>query len=596
MEALINPGRHGAHRAVVLAIVALTTSAAIGCGGVGPAADPPGADDKAALVGDYLASWAGFHPSRALSAGDASAAPRFEDRSGDAVDAWLEVNRSALDRLAALPEPASLDERIDRRLLERQIRLELAEWGETEAHRVDPRVYADLANHALTTILVRGNLDDAARLDAVLGRLSGLERLCATAETNLVDGRPFATATAIADLRATADFVEADLAAALGVADDPARSATLTTAAGSAAAALRGLADRLETGLPTSLPDAWGEELYARRLALAYGDGLTPEALERLATDEIETARGLMEALARREWPASGTGFDHLLRPILDEMESRRAGSQRELLDEFLGLVDRSRRFVEEQDLADLPESETLVTGLSPEHFAGAAVGGVYSAGPFDPEAETLFYLPSVPDSAPEAVRDGFYRSFNTAFNTTIITHEIYPGHYLQLKLAARHPSPLRALFAGDDFTEGWASFCEQMTLDAGWDDDRPLTRMAHLRKRLENAGRAWVSVQVHCRGWGREQVRTFAVETGLLPPQFADNLWQRTLLTPIQLPSYMVGFRAFDDAWRGERARLGDGFRPRAFNDAVLGSGGVPLEYLGEVVAAGTGAGVSGS
>ena len=172
--------------------------------------------------------------------------------------------------------------------------------------------------------------------------------------------------------------------------------------------------------------------------------------------------------------------------------------------------------FLEEQDLIDLPEHETLYTALSPSHFAGAAVGGVYSAGPFDPEAETLFYLPSVPDSAPVEVRDGFYRSFNTHFNTMIITHEIYPGHYLQLKVAASHPSRIRALFAGNDFTEGWASFCEQMTLDAGFEGDPPLTRMAHLRKRLENAVRAYVSVQVHCRGWSRNQLHTFAVETGL--------------------------------------------------------------------------------
>jgi uncharacterized protein (DUF885 family) len=168
-----------------------------------------------------------------------------------------------------------------------------------------------------------------------------------------------------------------------------------------------------------------------------------------------------------------------------------------------------------------------------------------------------------------------------------IITHEIYPGHYLQLKVAASHPSRIRALFAGNDFTEGWASFCEQMTLDAGFEGDPPLTRMAHLRKRLENAVRAYVSVQVHCRGWSRNQLHTFAVETGLLPPQFADNLWHRAVLTPIQLPSYFLGFRVFDEAFRREQARLGDEFSLKDFNNAVINSGGIPMElledYLGE-------------
>ena len=268
-------------------------------------------------------------------------------------------------------------------------------------------------------------------------------------------------------------------------------------------------------------------------------------------------------------------------------MEDHRASNQAEFLQEFLDLIDRSRLFLEEKDLIDLPEHETLFTALSPSHFAGAAVGGVYSAGPFDPEAETLFYLPSVPDSAPVSAKDGFYRSFNTHFNTMIITHEIYPGHYLQLKVAASHPSRVRPLFAGDDFTEGWASFVEQMTLDAGFDDDQPLTRMAHLSKRLENAVRAYVSVQVHCRGWSADELGVFAVETGLLPPQFAENLWHRALLSPIQLPSYFIGFRVFDDALRGERERLGERFSIKAFNNAVVDSGGIPMDTVGEYLGA---------
>ncbi|MEX1311288.1 MAG: DUF885 family protein, partial [Candidatus Sulfomarinibacteraceae bacterium] len=414
-------------------------------------------------------------------------------------------------------------------------------------------------------------------------------RLCATAKQNLVNGRPWATEASIRDIRSTASFFDGNLLNALEItADDPAGEA-LAEAAEQTAIELIALADWLENDLIVGLTDAYGEDLYARELELAYGAHMTPELLERIAAEEIETVRGLMDDLARHGWGDGGGDFNDRIRPILAEMEDHRASNQEEFLQEFLDLIDRSRAFLEEQDLIDLPEHETLFTALSPSHFAGAAVGGVYSAGPFDPEAETLFYLPSVPDSAPEEVRDGFYRSFNSHFNTMIITHEIYPGHYLQLKVAAHHPSRLRALFTGDDFTEGWASFVEQMTLDHGFDGDRPLTRMAHLRKRLENAVRAYVSVQVHCRGWGADELGAFAVDTGLLPPQFAENLWQRALLTPIQLPSYFVGFRIFDEVYRGGRDALGDDFSTKAFNNAVVSSGGMPMAmvegYLAEAL-----------
>ena len=538
------------------------------------------------VADDYLERWAWFYPTQALTAGRVASATEFEGLTQDSIDGWIAFNRQSLERIAALEATTSLDDRIDRQLLERQIRREIFRWGETEAHRTDSQTYSKAINHGLTAVLVRSNLTAERKTEATLERLLGLQILCETAKRTLVDGRPIATAASIRDIRSTADFIEGQLLAALEIGDDHPDREAFSLAAAQTAVDLRGLAAWLEDELRPSLDDAYGEERYARDLALAYGDQMTPELLERIALAEIETVRKLMEELAREAWATDETNFEDLVRPILAEMEDHRAANQEAFLQEFLDLIDRSRRFLEEHDLVDLPAHETLYTALSPSHFAGAAVGGVYSAGPFDPEAETLFYLPSVPDDAPEAAKDGFYRSFNSHFNTMIITHEIYPGHYLQLKVAASHPSRNRPLFAGNDFTEGWASFCEQMTLDAGFESDPPLTRMAHLRKRLENAVRAYVSVQVHCRGWSRDQLHTFAVETGLLPPQFAENLWHRAVLTPIQLPSYFLGFRVFDEAFRRQQARLGEQFSVKEFNNAVINSGGIPLEILGEYLA----------
>jgi len=244
-------------------------------------------------------------------------------------------------------------------------------------------------------------------------------------------------------------------------------------------------------------------------------------------------------------------------------------------------LTEQAEQFVRDQGLASVPEKTTLVVDLSPPHFAGAAVGGVYPAGPFDPEADTLFYLPSVPDQAPEAQREGFYRSFNNHFNAMIIPHEMFPGHYLQLKVASRNPHLVRSLFESALHSEGWATLCERLALEAGWDDQHPLTWLAHLRKRLENATRAYVSVQVHCHGWDRQRLEEFAVGEGLLAPQFAVNLWHRVIASPFQLTSYFLGNRAFEALYEAERERRGDGFRIRGFSDRILEAGSVPLDEL---------------
>jgi uncharacterized protein (DUF885 family) len=540
----------------------------------------------------YIEHWSAAFPTAALLAGRSEEAARAEHLAADDIEEWMHINLRFRDQLRHAPEQLSLDDRIDRALLGRKIEHELYRWGEARALETDPLTYSSHINHLLTPILVRRSFSAEERKLGVLSRLRAIDDICGNARRQLSRARPTALGSAVTDLRATAAFYRDGLATALGVSPDETADADARDLIAAAARELEALAQWLETAPLEQIDDAYGEVRFTRELALAYGSALTPKRLEELAFEEIEAVRSLMAALARdilgeRGGSSMPGEFDALVRPLLREMEETNAGGQAAFLDEFLDLIERSRRFLEHHDLAEVPLPETLFTALSPPHFAGASVGGVYPAGPFDPEAETLFYLPSVPDSAPDELRDGFYRSFNTFFNSTIITHEIYPGHYLQLKAAARHPRPIRPLFAGDAFTEGWASFCEQMTLDAGWDRERPLTRMAHLRKRLENAVRAWVSVQVHCRGWSREQLHAFAVERGLLPPQFAENLWQRTMLSPIQLPSYFVGFRAFDALFRMQREQLGESFRLRDFNSAVLGSGGIPMELLDEYLRA---------
>jgi uncharacterized protein (DUF885 family) len=466
-------------------------------------------------------------------------------------------------------------------------------WAGEQAQRTAPGLYAMTIGNAFTHLLVRDNIKPQEKARAVVNRLGGIRRLCDQARASLTDGRPADTAGAIRGLEAAAGFLEGEFAAIAATWFQEAQQPQLRQSVTDTAAAVRELARHLRDNLlpRLTLPDAYGREAYARKMRVALDMDLTPAELLELADEEIRTVREEMADLAttwwRRAYPAETppAEFDPLLRRALDDMEANRETNQQDFLRLFEDLIRRVEDFTRDRNLATLPAERTLYTALSPAHFAGAAVGGVYSAGPFDPDADTLFYLPTIPDDAPAEAREGFYRSFNNHFNTMIITHEICPGHYLQLKMAAQGPHPVRALFCPSVFSEGWATFCEEMTLDAGWDDDHPLTRLAHLRKRLENAVRAYTSVQVHCNGWDHDQLTRFAVETGLLPPQFASNLWSRVLHSPLQLPSYFLGYRRFSELFRSLRQERGERFNVREFNDTVLQSGGVPLDLLPELL-----------
>ena len=544
-------------------------------------------------VQEYIEGWLEFYPTRAFAAGHLESAFRFESVSQFRIEAWLRFNRQILEKVDDAVREHSSDEDADRDLLRRQILGELDTWETDRVYENSPMSYAGRVSQALTYILARDDLAPGEKLRAVAARLGGIRTVSAQGMSQLKNGRPRSTGRSIPVLEASARFLEDNLIRIAGEwTTDPLPEELVSLCRG-AAGDVRALADHIRDDIlpQASLPDSMGREDYSRKLEIFTGMDMTPEELAEIALQEVEEVRGLMAELAREYRAESYPGqavpedFAALVGGAIEDMEENREERQQDFLEYFKDLIDRSEDFIREQDIATLPEERTLFTALSPSHFAGAAVGGVYAAGPFNPGAVTLFYLPTIPDDAPDGAKEGFYRSFNNHFNTMIITHEIFPGHYMQSKIAASNPRIVRGFFGDGLYVEGWATLCEVITLDEGWNGYDKLDRLAHLRKRLENATRAYTSVQVHCFGWGKEEVARFAVEEGLLAPQFALNLWDRVTGSPLQLTSYFLGFRKFSELLEEEKERLGEGFELKSFCDAVLQAGAVSIDRLPDFI-----------
>lgn len=352
--------------------------------------------------------------------------------------------------------------------------------------------------------------------------------------------------------------------------------------------------DGAEAGEGRSFP--LGREAYAAELARYYGMEITPEEVAERALREIREVRRLMAETAAAYWAEVHPATSAAARPAdegaliawaLDEMEGHRASSQEESLKLFTRFADEAEAFVREAGIATLPAERTLDIVLTPASAGPAQrIGFVDPAPPFDPAGRTVLSIPTIEDTLPAAERDDFYRSFNNHFNKAIIIHELFPGHYMQAKIAARNPRQARILFPYEPYIEGWATLVEQIALDAGWDDRDRLTYLAHLRKRMENANRAYTSVQVHCFDWTEEQVLRFSRDEALVAPQFARSLWGRLERGPMQMTSYFLGGDILRRILEGEQERLGGDFDVRAFNDAVLRAGPVPFDLLEEVVA----------
>ncbi len=542
------------------------------------------------LSKEYIEAWKRFYPSRAFSRGFLSSLFYFEDFSQTRIENWLKINKATLDEISSRESGMVSEDRIDARLLRIQIKSEIDKWETEVPHKNVLSLYSSHITRAVKSVMNSDLLMPGEKVRIILGRLGGVDKMCAAAIEQLEDGSPKNVERNLRALGTSAGFYEKKLPeiAKAWIASEEFEG--FVAKCRHTSAQIQALVSHVKTHLVPKLSRTdsviLGREEFARRLRLYTDSTLTPEQLAEMSFQEIQKVRGLIakvcEEYIHEAYPEQKIPEDlnELVSKALGDMEKNHPSSQQEYLRFWEGLANQAEEFVREKKIATLPETQTLSIRLAPESSGPMArIGWVSPAPSFHPNPWTTIFLPNIPDSHPEKEREDFWRSFNNHFTTFIIIHELFPGHYIQSRINRENPHPVRILFPYGLYSEGWATLCERVALDAGWDNLNKLTYLAHLRKRIENANRAYTSVQVHCNGWDKKKVDEFSVKTSLLAPQFAKSLWGRLMRSPMQITSYFLGMQKFTELYENERKRLGNKFRNIDFMDTVLRAGPIPLD-----------------
>jgi Bacterial protein of unknown function (DUF885) len=539
------------------------------------------------LAHDYLERYFEMFPTKATAAGRKDRDRELEDLSPERLARWLEWNRRVAPKFAAFVTDASLtlDDRLDAELLARQAAREVFELDVLKRPWRDPLYWTEILGNAHVFLLVREDRPLATRLGAAVSRAELIPRLAeqarsAFAATASADLSAELLALAAAQARASAQFYREGFPQ-LADSGTPQLGDRLRSSAAAAATALDAIADRFSDLGKTATGSPRLGDLYTESFRLGTGIAEPVDTVLARAEADLGAKRVEAAAFGRSVWGQFQTGEPpaddaELLRRLFARVAEDRAKTVDEFVADYETILRDLDRFLRARDFVTLPDPLTLKTARSPAYFVGQSVGGVYPAGPYAPEADTLFYLPTPPDDASPEQRDAFFRDFNHHFNVMILPHEIYPGHYLQLKFAARHPRKVRALFPDGVYVEGWGTFCERLLLDEGWAG--PLDRLAHLKKQLENIARTIVDIRVHTRGMTRDEVVAFAKTEALQDDQFARNLWTRAITTSPQLTTYYLGYREVRALYDETRGREGDAFRLKRFLDAMMELGPVPV------------------
>ncbi len=553
-------------------------------------ASPSIGSQSSDLGHEYIEAWKNFYPSKAVGQGMHMAIFDYENRNEENISAWISFNKKMVQLLSDKSQTYVQHHPINTRLLKTQIATELDQWEEKKVHQNSLTLYSNLISKAMEKVLEADYLIANEKAELLCLRFSSMEQLAKAAQASLIAGHEDELKRGVKQLNGLLSSFTTMLKT------DQKEWSKIPSCpfAQNGVEAILSLITHVEQKLlPNAKPSqlVLGKTAYTKQLKRYTDSELTPDQLSKIALEEIQTVRKLIMEVSseylKKQYPNNTlpNTSEAIIKKAFTDMEADTPKDGADYLQFWEGLSEQAIQFIEEKEIATLPELQTLRIINAPESAGPAArIGWVDSAPPFDPNPVTTLYLPSIPKSLPEQEKKDFWSSFNKPFNRMIVIHELFPGHYMQIKMSRETPHPVRLLFPYAVYFEGWATFAERVCLDAGWEEENPLTFLAHLRKRIENANRAYTSVQVHCNGWTQKQVMKFSTETSLLAPQFAKSLWGRIMRSPMQLTSYFLGGRQFTELLKKEKQRLGDDFNLKYFMDTIMKVGPVPIDEFEKI------------
>lgn len=166
----------------------------------------------------------------------------------------------------------------------------------------------------------------------------------------------------------------------------------------------------------------------------------------------------------------------------------------------------------------------------------------------------------------------------------TLAYHEGVPGHVWQGEYSYKLPL-IRSLLAFNAYSEGWALYAEQLAGELGVYDADPVGRLGYLQSMAFRACRLVVDTGIHAKRWSREQAIQWFAETNGSTVEEVQGEVDRYCAWPGQACGYKVGHSTINRLRRKAQAALGKRYDLKAFDDAVVLGGNVPMTVLEDVV-----------
>jgi hypothetical protein len=542
-----------------------------------------------AWLDDFFSAYYRRRPVNATFIGVHQYDHALPDYSPAGVDETLAEMQSLLDRLHTLPdEPLSPAERIDRRLAEGFLQIQLWEFQSDHFQRANPSTYTGEAIFSLIALFLTDFAPLNERLEAAIERMQSIPEFLHQAQVNL-QAAPLAwSERAIRECRGALAFLDEGVARLIqdyGI-DNP----TFQHAADRASAAFAGFQVFLESELqsdairrhPTQAY-ACGEQAFD--LLLHQGHFVESKAQEvaAYAEDELRRAQAYLQSHAADFGAASPEeALARLadLHPSLPEYPGR-----------YGDLWQDCRRTSQEHNLLTWPDFP--IRYVPQPAWARKAAPFLYflfyrAPAAFNRPAVHDYLFTPIEPGLPPAEQETLLRSNNdSVIKMNHVIHHGAIGHHAQNWHAYRAQSRIGqvaavdcaariAMFCGGTMAEGWAVYATDLM--CATDFVTPLEKYAEYQTRRRMCARAVVDVHLHLKDYTLEEAARYYQEQAGMSPAASLGEAVKNSMFPGAAVMYVLGSDRIHALRQVLSVRLGSRFSLCQFHDQFLSYGSIPV------------------
>ena len=308
-----------------------------------------------------------------------------------------------------------------------------------------------------------------------------------------------------------------------------------------------------------------GDAIYRFDVRQMTTTDKTPQQIHDLGLSEVARIEGEMTKIAKAQ------GFKDLasFRASLKDNPKTHAKSREDILERYRGYI------------AGMQPELPKLFGLLPKTKVEVVPVEAFR----EKEAAGAEYHPGTPDGSRPGmvfVNTGDFANRSVLSIESTAYHEGIPGHHMQISIAQTlpHLPPFRQNAGYNAYVEGWALYAEQLGKEIGFYKD-PLSDYGRLSDELLRADRLVLDTGVHYKHWTRQQmVDYFHAHSSQDEPDVQAET-DRYITWPGQALAYKMGELKILELRARAKTALGGKFDIRAFHDAILDGGALPLDVL---------------